>query len=127
MSTPATASVPRRRRPVHARRPGPIARGVLVEVWLRLHTTLIYAFLYLPIVVVVVFSFNGTNRRVTEWDGLSLRWYEYVLNDAEVQSYLVEQRDRRASRTRSSRPWSARWRRSGCSGCRAGSGSRSTP
>ena len=62
--------------------------GVLVEVWLRLHTLLTYAFLYLPIIVVVVFSFNGTNRRVTEWDGLSVRWYEYVLNNTEVQKYL---------------------------------------
>ena len=62
---------------------------MLVEVWLRLHTVLTYAFLYLPIVVVVVFSFNGTNRRVTEWDGLSVRWYEYVLNNTEIQRYLT--------------------------------------
>jgi len=62
--------------------------GGLVEAWLRAHTFLVYAFLYLPIVVVVVFSFNGTERRVTDWDGLSLRWYETVLADATVQKYL---------------------------------------
>jgi spermidine/putrescine transport system permease protein len=62
--------------------------GLLVETWLRAHTLLVYAFLYLPIVVVVVFSFNGTARRVTNWEGFSLRWYEYVLDNREVQRYL---------------------------------------
>src|SRR6478735_5048097 len=63
--------------------------GRLVEAWLRGHTLLVYLFLYLPIVVVVVFSFNGTARRVTQWDGLSLRWYEYVLGNKEVQRDLL--------------------------------------
>ncbi len=63
--------------------------GQLVEAWLRGHTFLVYLFLYLPIVVVVVFSFNGTARRVTQWDGLSLRWYEYVLANKEVQRDLL--------------------------------------
>jgi spermidine/putrescine transport system permease protein len=62
--------------------------GQLVEIWLRTHTLLVYAFLYLPIVVVVVFSFNGTARRVTQWDGLSIRWYETVLASKEIQGYL---------------------------------------
>src|SRR4051794_33985984 len=62
--------------------------GQLVEAWLRGHTLLVYAFLYLPIFVVVVFSFNGTQRRVTQWDGFSLRWYEAVLASKEVQRYL---------------------------------------
>jgi spermidine/putrescine transport system permease protein len=60
-----------------------------VEVWLRGHTFLVYAFLYLPIVVVVVFSFNGTDRRVMHWEGFSLRWYEYVLESREIQRYLT--------------------------------------
>lgn len=63
--------------------------GQLVEAWLRGHTLLVYLFLYLPIVVVVVFSFNGTQRRVTQWDGFSLRWYEAVLASKEIQSYLT--------------------------------------
>jgi spermidine/putrescine transport system permease protein len=61
----------------------------LVEAWLRTHTLLVYLFLYLPIVVVVVFSFNATERRVTNWDGFSLRWYEYVFTNREVQKYLT--------------------------------------
>jgi spermidine/putrescine transport system permease protein len=62
--------------------------GGLVEAWLRGHTLLVYLFLYIPIVIVVVFSFNATERRVTDWDGFSLRWYEFVLNDRAVQRYL---------------------------------------
>jgi spermidine/putrescine transport system permease protein len=62
--------------------------GGLVEAWLRGHTLLVYLFLYIPIVIVVVFSFNATERRVTDWDGFSLRWYEYVFNDRAVQRYL---------------------------------------
>ena len=60
----------------------------LVEGWLRGHTFLVYLFLYVPIIVVVVFSFNGTTRRVTQWDGFSLRWYESVLHDSVVQGAL---------------------------------------
>ena len=62
--------------------------GTLVEAWLRGHTLLVYLFLYLPIIVVVVFSFNGTQRRVTQWDGFSIRWYENVLSNKEVQRDL---------------------------------------
>jgi spermidine/putrescine transport system permease protein len=63
--------------------------GTLVEAWLRGHTLLVYLFLYLPIVVVVIFSFNGTARRVTNWEGLSIRWYETVLSSREIQRYLL--------------------------------------
>ena len=63
--------------------------GTLVEVWLRAHTALTLAFLYLPILVVVVFSFNDTSRRVTDWDGFGIRWYQYVLNNKEIQRYFM--------------------------------------
>lgn len=66
-----------------------IDRGAAaVEIWLRAHTLFVYLILYLPIAVVVIFSFNGTNRRVTDWDGFSLRWYEFVLGSSEIQRYL---------------------------------------
>ena len=61
----------------------------LVEGWLRGHTLLIYLFLYFPIVVVVVFSFNATTRRVTQWEGFSLRWYQSVLQDTVIQGALA--------------------------------------
>lgn len=42
-----------------------------------------FIFLYLPIVVLVVLSFNG-GQSATLWDGFSLKWYSVVANDAEV-------------------------------------------
>lgn len=38
------------------------------------------AFLYLPIVVLVIYSFNAS-RLVTVWGGWSLRWYKEFFND----------------------------------------------
>ncbi len=60
----------------------------LVEGWFRFHTGAIYVFLFLPIVVVVVFSFNGTNRYLTDWNGFSLKWYARALSDTQVQRDL---------------------------------------
>jgi spermidine/putrescine transport system permease protein len=61
----------------------------LVEGWLKAHTILVYAFLYLPILVVVIFAFNDTERAVTNWQGFSLKWFEVALNDTVVQKALT--------------------------------------
>ncbi|ABD06166.1 Binding-protein-dependent transport systems inner membrane component [Rhodopseudomonas palustris HaA2] len=42
--------------------------------------TLGLAFLYLPIVIMVIYSFNDS-RLVTVWGGWSLRWYRELLQD----------------------------------------------
>jgi putrescine transport system permease protein len=42
-----------------------------------------YAFLYLPILSVMIYSFNDS-RLVTLWGGFSLRWYAHLLKDEEV-------------------------------------------
>jgi len=42
--------------------------------------TLGLAFLYLPIVILVIYSFNAS-RLVTVWGGWSLRWYHELFND----------------------------------------------
>jgi spermidine/putrescine transport system permease protein len=60
----------------------------LVESWLRGQTILLYMFLYIPIVIVVVFSFNATERQVTNWEGFSLKWYGRVLADRQIQNAL---------------------------------------
>lgn len=44
-----------------------------------------YALLYVPIVSVVVYSFNDS-RLVTLWGGFSLRWYASLLHDRELLS-----------------------------------------
>lgn len=41
---------------------------------LAAHTVLIYLFLYLPIVILVVFSFNAA-RQTAVWEGFTLDWY----------------------------------------------------
>ena len=42
-----------------------------------------YAFLYLPIVILMVYSFNDS-RIQSVWNGFSLRWYSALLNNAQV-------------------------------------------
>jgi len=48
---------------------------------------MVFAFLYLPILVLVVLSFND-NRVVGVWNGASLRWYRALVEDAAVLSAL---------------------------------------
>ncbi len=43
------------------------------------------AFLYLPIVILVIYSFNAS-RLVTVWGGWSLRWYRELLNNEAMLS-----------------------------------------
>jgi spermidine/putrescine transport system permease protein len=42
----------------------------------------VFAFLYLPIIVLVIFSFNS-GTRLGVWEGFSLRWYERVFASRE--------------------------------------------
>jgi putrescine transport system permease protein len=44
-----------------------------------------YVFLYLPIIVLVVFSFNSSRQDMV-WSGFSLRWYAELMNDTEIIS-----------------------------------------
>lgn len=57
--------------------------------WLAtLWTVLVYGFLYLPIVVLVIYSFNDS-RMVTVWGGWTLRWYAEAAADQVVIDALV--------------------------------------
>jgi putrescine transport system permease protein len=42
-----------------------------------------YAFLYLPILTLVVYSFNASDR-VMIWQGFSTRWYAALLQDSQI-------------------------------------------
>ncbi len=46
---------------------------------------LVFVFLYLPIVTLVVLSFNASPM-VTSWDGWSLKWYSALAKDEEMTS-----------------------------------------
>ena len=50
---------------------------------LRVHLGLVFAFLYLPIVVLVVLSFNASGQP-TAWGGFSLQWYRELAADREL-------------------------------------------
>src|SRR6266850_966111 len=57
------------------------------------------AFLYLPIVILVIYSFNAS-RLVTVWGGWSLRWYQEFFNDrAMIEAGLMSLRVAAASAT----------------------------
>jgi spermidine/putrescine transport system permease protein len=56
--------------------------------WLRLPMAVTYLFLYLPILVLVVMSFNASKQPFT-WSGFSLRWYAELAGNDEVLTGLV--------------------------------------
>ena len=53
----------------------------------RLYNALILFFLYAPIFVLVVFSFNSTKSR-SVWSGFSLDWYKQLIQDASILNSL---------------------------------------
>lgn len=51
------------------------------------YAVLIYAFIYAPIAVMVVFSFNDQKTNYY-WKGFTLRWYEKLFTDSSIVDYL---------------------------------------
>ena len=47
---------------------------------LAAHTALVYVFLYAPIAILVLFSFNAS-RQTAVWSGFTLDWYRRLLDD----------------------------------------------
>lgn len=52
-----------------------------IPVWLKLSSLAVYAFLYLPLLIVVVYSFNDSKLNA-EWTGFTFKWYTTLFNDA---------------------------------------------
>ncbi|NJP40140.1 ABC transporter permease [Oscillospiraceae bacterium HV4-5-C5C] len=52
-----------------------------------LYLILIYVFLYAPIVVLIVFSFNASKSR-TAWGGFTLDWYVKLFHNSEILDAL---------------------------------------
>jgi spermidine/putrescine transport system permease protein len=50
---------------------------------LSLHLGLTYLFLYGPIVLLIVLSFNGSGL-ATSWGGFSLKWYHVLFSDKDI-------------------------------------------
>ena len=55
--------------------PTPPARRLLYA-----YSGLLYLFLYLPIVILIIFSFNEA-RQTARWEGFTVQWYEKLLTN----------------------------------------------
>lgn len=68
----------------HGRRTARDVPAVLLRVW----AVLVYVFLYLPILFVVIYSFNK-GRRLQIWNGFGTRWYGNALQNEEIRASLA--------------------------------------
>lgn len=53
----------------------------------RIYTTLIFIFLYAPIVILIIFSFNNSKSR-SVWGGFTLDWYIKLFQDETILNAL---------------------------------------
>lgn len=54
----------------------------------RIYIFLIFAFLYLPIIVLIALSFNNSKTKVV-WGGFTFRWYTSCFQDEKIMSAFV--------------------------------------
>jgi len=54
----------------------------------NLYALIVFAFIYLPIVIMVIFSFND-QRNNYYWNGFTLEWYEYLFTQSDLLQYLI--------------------------------------
>lgn len=50
---------------------------------LQAYSILVYLFLYVPIIVLMVYSFNSSEL-ITAWEGFTLRWYEKMFQNGAI-------------------------------------------
>jgi spermidine/putrescine transport system permease protein len=56
-------------------------RGARIQGWIfGLWTALVFAFLYIPILLLIVFSFNSSRLNI-RWEGFSLKWYAALVEN----------------------------------------------
>lgn len=60
-------------------------RGLIPSNLLSWYAVAIFAFLYLPIFILIVYSFNA-NKVVGVWEGFSVRWYQELFQDRAIAS-----------------------------------------
>ena len=57
------------------------------KVFGNIYTVLIFLFLYMPIAVLILYSFNGLNS-TSEFEGFSLKWYRELFSDSATLNAL---------------------------------------
>lgn len=60
----------------------------MVKLVSALYAAAIYAFIFLPVAVLILFSFQATHFPIPPFTGPSLQWYAAVLNDARLTAGL---------------------------------------
>lgn len=60
----------------------------MIRAWLNTHLGVVYAFLYGPIVVLMVLSFNASGLP-TSWGGFSFEWYGKLFNNPILRATMV--------------------------------------
>ena len=53
------------------------------SLWFWIIAIAVYAFLYIPLMIVIVYSFNDS-RLNAEWVGFTFKWYEVLFNDQQM-------------------------------------------
>ena len=64
-----------------------VGLGQRTQRWLAAWAWMVFAFLYVPIIVLVVFSFNSS-ARVNIWGGFSFQWYGEALRNDVITSAI---------------------------------------
>ena len=59
----------------------------MTKVIKKLYLALVFIFLYAPVVVLIVFSFNSSKSRAN-WAGFTLKWYLDLFRDKQIMSSL---------------------------------------
>ncbi|PAB57419.1 ABC transporter permease [Anaeromicrobium sediminis] len=59
----------------------------MVKALKRLYAGLVYTFLYLPILLLILYSFNDS-KYSGKWNGFTLKWYKALLEDSSIMSAL---------------------------------------
>jgi spermidine/putrescine transport system permease protein len=58
-------------------------RPLFGQTWLKVFSIGVYIFLYLPILILVLFSFDDS-RLAVEWHGFTLKWYAKLMQDEDI-------------------------------------------
>ncbi|MCK4608692.1 MAG: spermidine/putrescine ABC transporter permease PotC [Gammaproteobacteria bacterium] len=53
-----------------------------------IYTTLIYLFIYIPIFIVIIFSFNNASRSLL-WHGFTFHWYKILWHDSAIFTVVM--------------------------------------
>jgi len=52
-------------------------------IWLRIYSFMAYLYIYVPIIILIVFSFNTMKLNI-RWEGFTLSWYGILFRDQDI-------------------------------------------